>query len=74
MSETKGLIETQCARCAHEPVCSYKELYAKIIEAISEAYVELPGVDKRDEIGFKKIKEFDFINYIVVSCKYYKVS
>lgn len=73
MSETKDLIETQCVRCTHEAVCSYKETYAKIIGAVSEAYVELPGADKRNEIGFKKVKEFDLIDYIVVSCKYFSL-
>lgn len=74
MSEAKGFIETQCARCAHEPVCSFKELYEKVLKTISETYVEFPGVDKRNEISSKKINEIGLIDYITVSCKYYKIN
>lgn len=68
---SKGLIETQCATCNHKDVCSYKETYTKILNAVSNAYVELPCKDEK-KLSMKKIVEFDFINNISITCCHYQ--
>lgn len=70
-STTKVVIDTQCTFCSHKEVCSYKETYAKILNAMSNASVEIP-CDDLEKIQFKRVADFDFINRISVNCGYYQ--
>lgn len=68
---TKVVIDTQCTSCSHKEVCSYRETYAKILKAMSNAPVELLCNDLK-KVQFKRVADFDFINRISVDCGYYQ--
>ena len=60
--------ETLCTRCIHREVCTYKQDFIDIINAIENAAVTQYTPDV---IASKKVTQYDFINGISVSCKYY---
>ncbi len=61
--------ETLCTRCVHRNVCSHKNDYLAIIKTISEVYVNEPLPNGK--VSSKRIVDFDFIDNISVSCRYY---
>ena len=60
--------ETLCTRCAHREVCIYKQDYIDILKAVENATVTQ---NTPDGITSNKVTQYDFINGISVSCKYY---
>ena len=60
--------ETLCTRCIHLEVCTYKQDFIDIINAIENAAVTQYTPDV---IASKKVTQYDFISGISVACKYY---
>ena len=66
------LKETLCSRCIHKVVCAYSKGYLSIVNAVSEARVPQPGSNGEGS-GYKKVIDFDFIDDILVPCRYYQI-
>ena len=67
----KDMIEVKCEACNHKDVCSYKETYMKILNSISNVFIEQRCTDEK-KVQFKKVADFDFIGSISVTCRYYQ--
>ena len=61
--------ETICTRCAHRNVCAYKDDCLSVIETVSKTTVNKQLPDGRVEV--KPIKNFDFIEDVSITCRYY---
>ena len=67
---TVSVNEAQCKLCCHNDVCALKETYMSILYAISNVTIDQPCADGK-KVHPKKITDFDFIDNISVSCRYY---
>lgn len=58
-----------CSTCVHNQVCSYKEDFIDVCNAVLNA-----NVDKHEGDGKMRIKnvtKYDFLDEIVIKCKHY---
>lgn len=62
--------ETLCTHCVHREVCTYKQDYFDILNAVENTNVvkDTPY----GKITSKKVTYYDFISKITVGCKYYQ--
>lgn len=63
-------VKTLCTLCAHKEVCTYKQDFIDIIEAIENASITRDAPDGK--ITSKKVINYDFVSEISVGCKYYE--
>lgn len=63
-------VKTLCTLCAHKEVCTYKQDFIDIIEAIENAFITRDAPDGK--ITSKKVINYDFVSGISVGCKYYE--
>lgn len=58
-----------CSTCVHHSVCSYKEDFLNVCNAVLNA-----NVNKREGDGkvcMKNVMNYDFLDEIVIKCKHY---
>lgn len=62
-----NIMESKCERCAHFPVCAFKERFENVKETIQSTEI---SENQGDKIGLFRIFNMDWVNVSVV-CNYY---
>lgn len=65
-----GVKETPCTYCVHRQVCSYKDDFLAVIDAVNRADVHRSTADGK--MTSKRVTLFDFVSDISVSCRYHQ--
>lgn len=58
-----------CSTCVHHPVCSYKEDFLDVCNAVLNANVNKQEGDRK--VRVKNVTNYDFLDEIVIKCKHY---
>lgn len=58
-----------CSTCVHHSVCSYKEDFLDVCNAVLNANVNKREDDRK--VCIKNVMNYDFLDEIVIKCKHY---
>lgn len=59
-----------CSTCVHHSVCSYKEDFLDVCNAVLNANVNKHEGDRK--VRIKNVMNYDFLDEIVIKCKHYR--
>lgn len=61
-----------CSTCVHHSVCSYKEDFLDVCNAILNANVNVKKHESDGKVCTKNVMNYDFLDEIVIKCKHYR--